>query len=839
MSAFSTHLAYAFRALRRSPVFTVTAIATLALGIGATTAIFSVANAVLLRSLPYPNADRLALVWGELRARKVRDFPISPGDYSDLQKDITGFDEIAGLIPNQQALRTEDGDPEQVTTAVVTVNLLPLLGAKMQAGRAFIPEDAAPQPQPPQPAPGAAPPAAGAAPQGPPPLPQMVILSDNLWRRRYGGDPGIVGKRIDLGFGGAQVVGVLAPDFELLWPAGSGVPVQPDVYSAGRINFATGSRINVSLRVVGRMKPGVPIASVNTQLEQLASRLRDQFPIKKTAESHLYAEPMHEYLVAGVRPAILTLLGAVGFVLLIACANVGNLLLVRTAQRERELAVRAALGGSRSRIAVPLLAEVSLLAVGGAVLGLLLAQVGIRVLVSLAPDNLPRLGHIGIDPLVLAFTMFVTVVAALVFGMTPVMRGTRFDLSTVLRAGRNPGAGMGRALRNGIVIAEVAMAFVLLIGGGLLMRSFAELQRAAPGYDPTNTLTFQAGLQAQEPEARAGFSRQLQERLKALPGVVSVTAANPLPLSGGVANARWGTEAAAANPASFQQADVKFVLPGFFEAMRTKLIEGRTFTDEDNKEANTNIVVDRILAAKAFPSGSAVGKKLLVRLRSNEPELLTVIGVVDHQRHESLSADGREQIYVPDAFVGFGAANTWAVRLSCTGSAPCDPTSLEPSVKRIVKELNPRTPIAQMQPMQVFVDRAMASTRFSLALIAVFAGIAALLACVGLYGVLATTVRMRTNEIGVRLALGAPTTSVFRLVIGEGLKLTAAGIGAGLAAALMVTRLFQSLLVGVAPTDPLTFAAVIGLFVVVAMVACWIPSRRAAALDPIEALRAD
>ena len=839
MSALITHLAYALRALRRSPAFAITAVVTLALGIGATTAIFSVANAVLLRTLPYPGAERLVLVWGELRARNVRDFPMAPADFADLRTDVPGFEELAAVIPVQQPLRSDAYDPEQVSVALVTANLLSMLGGQVAIGRGFIPEDAAPQPPPPggfQAGPGQP---GAAQPPGPPPLPQMVILSDALWRRRYGGDPGIVGKRIDLGFGGAEVVGVLAPGFEMLWPAKSGIEVQPDVFSALRADFAAGSRINVSLRVVGRTKPGVPLAAINAQLEELSTRLREQFAIKKTADSHLYAEPMHNYLVEGVRPAIITLLGAVGFVLLIACANVANLLLVRTASRERELAVRAALGGSRARIAVPLLAEVLVIALGGALLGLLLAHGGIRLLVSMAPENLPRLGHVGIDPLVLGFTMLVTILAALVFGMTPVLRGTRFDLSTVLRAGRTAGAGAGRAIRNGVVIAEVAMAFVLLVGGGLLMRSFVELQRSAPGFDPSGMLTFQAGLQAPEAEARAGFSRQLGERLRALPGVVSATAANPLPLSGGVANARWGTEAAAADPASFQQADVRVVLPGYFQAMGTRLIAGRAFTDEDNRQERTGIIIDRILAAKAFPNASAVGRQLLVRVRTQEPELLQVIGVVDHQRHETLAADGREQIYLTDAFMGTGGANQWAVRLSCADGTECDPNSIAPAVKRIVAELDPRTPVSEMQPMQVFVDRAMATTRFSLALVAIFAGIAALLACVGLYGVLATTVRLRTNELGVRLALGAPTASVFRLVIGEGLKLTSAGIVVGLVAAFAVTRLLQSLLVGVAPTDPVTFGGVILLFIVVATVACWIPSRRAASMDPLQALRQD
>jgi putative ABC transport system permease protein len=829
MDTLSKHLAVALRVLRRSPVFTVTAMLTLALGIGATTAIFSVANTVLLRTLPYPDADRLVLVWSELRARSLRDFPIAPGDFPDLREQATHFEELAAVIPARQPLLNEGLEPEQVRVAGVTTNLLPMLGAKVIAGRGFVADDARPQPAPPQGA-GAPGPAAGPPPA---PLPQMVVLSHGLWQRRFGGDPGIVGRRIDLGFGGSEVVGVLAPGFELLWPPGTGVDVAPDVFTAARINFDDASRINVSLRIVGRLKPGVSAALATEQLERIAAGFREQFPIKKTADLHMYAERMHDDLVADVRPAIVTLLGAVGFVLLIACANVANLLLVRAAARERELAVRAALGGSPGKLMLPLLAEVFLLALGGALLGLLLAYGGIRLLAAVAPPDLPRLNEVGIDPMVLGFTMLVTIVAALVFGLVPSLRASRPDLADALRAGRTPGLATGKLLRQGVVVAEVALAFVLLAGGGLMVRSFVALQNSPPGFDPSNVLTFQAGLQSPDAPARAAFLRQLAERLGALPEVRSVTAAYPLPLSGETANARWGTQDAASDPAKFQQANVRAVLPGYFQAMRTRLLAGRAFTDADNQEDRTGIVIDRVLAEKAFPNQSAVGQRLLVRARTNEPELLEVIGVVEHQRHETLVEDGRETIYVTDAFLGTGAATRWAVRTAG------DPAQLAPTVRRVVAELDARTPIAEMQPMEVLVSRAMAPTRFALVLIGVFAGVAALLACVGLYGVLATAVRQRTTELGVRLALGAPTSSIFRLVVREGLALSAIGIAVGLVAALPLTGVMRTLLVGVGATDPPTFVAVALLFLAIAAVASWVPGRRAARLDPTHALRGD
>jgi putative ABC transport system permease protein len=365
------------------------------------------------------------------------------------------------------------------------------------------------------------------------------------------------------------------------------------------------------------------------------------------------------------------------------------------------------------------------------------------------------------------------------------------------------------------------------------VRSFVALQNSPPGFDATNMLTFQAGLQSPDDDARAAFQRQLAERLRALPEVRSVTAASPLPLSGETMNARWGTPEAASDPAKFQQADVRAVLPGYFQAMGTRLLAGRAFTEADNTEDATGILVDRVLAEKAFPGRSAVGQRLLVRLRGNEPEPLEIIGVVDHQRHETLVADGREAIYVTDGFVGTGVASRWAVR------TVGDPADLAPTVRRIVAELDARTPIAEMQSMQVLVSRAMAHTRFALVLIGVFAAVAALLACVGLYGVLATAVRQRTTELGVRLALGAPAGSIFRLVVREGLTLSATGIVVGGLAALPLTGVMRSLLVGVGATDPTTFASVALLFLGVAALASWAPGRRAARLDPTHALRGD
>jgi predicted permease len=820
----SHDLIYAARTLRKSPVFALTAIVTIALGIGASTAIFSVVNAVLLRPLPYADAQRLVLVWGELRARNVTYFPFSPGDYEDLRKDTTLFDDFAAVTTGRQPLAGDDAEPEQIRVAGVTANFFRMMGGRIALGRDFAPADCVPQPAPPQ---------GGNAPQANPPrLPAVAILSEGLWKRRYGGDPRVIGRTVDLGGGRAQIVGVLEPGFELLFPPRRNIQRVPDLWTAMRLDPEHASRINVFLNVIGRLKQGVSHQRAQEQVDRVAADLRKRFPIKQTAGLYFRVTPMRDDVVAEVKPAILALMGAVIFLLLIACANVANLLLVRASLRGRELAVRAALGGSRWRLVRQMLAESLLLAGCGAIAGLVLARFGIDLLLVLKPENLPRIDSIAIDPQVLVFTALAALAAAAVFGVVPALRASRPDVVDVLRAaGRTSGLGSGALLRNSVVVAEVALSFVLLIGSGLMLRSFVVLQRVDPGYDPQHVLTFLLPGPRGNPEQRAAFMRQTRERLRALPSVQSVTASTPLPLDGQDANGRWGTEEALTDPAKFQQATFYVVLPGYFETLRTRLIEGRTFTEADNAADRKYVIVDQRLASKAFPNQSAVGKRLIARLGGDQPDTFEIIGVVAHQRHGSLAAEGRESIYYTDGFLGHGRAGRWAIRTDG------DPARLAPAVRAEIARIDSRLPLAEMQPMQAFVDRAQAQTRFALVLIAIFAAIAALLAAVGLYGVLSNVVRQRTAEIGVRMALGAPPQSILRLVVGHGLRLSAAGIALGLLAAFALTRVMIGMLVGVEPGDPATFATIALLFFGVAAVACWLPARRAAGLDPTVALR--
>ena len=825
-------LSYAIRSLLKSPAFALTAIFTIALGIGASTAIFSVVNAVLLRPLPYREADRLVILWSDLRARNVKDFPVSPGDLPDIRTGGTLFEGFAGVGTFRQPLTEANVEPEQVGVAGVTPNIFSLLGMPVQLGRSFVEEDGTPNVRIPRPAPGTVPPADFVP---PPQLPDNVILSDGFWRRRYGADKNIIGKTIELGGGTAHVVGVLAPGAELLFPPTVNVERNPDVWEALRMDMANTPRSSVFLRVIGRLKPNVTVEQAQTQIDQVSSDIQQRFPLKKTADVWFRLEPMGRDLVADVKPALLALMGAVIFVLLIACANVANLLLVRASWRERELALRSALGGSWWRLVRQMLAESMVLAVAGATLGVGLAQLGIKLLVRLQPPNLPRLDTVGMDPMVLGFTAVATVIAALLFGLVPALRASRPDAMDVLRAGsRSLARASGRRLRNAVVMAEVALSFVLLVGSGLMIRSFLALQRTDPGYDPNGLLTFQVNPRVRGDTARAAFMQTMKERLGAIPGVEVVTAASPLPLDGDFATARWGTEDAMADPTRFKQANIHVVLPGYFEAMRAKLLAGRTFTEADNRPEVKSLIIDERLAAKAFPNTplqSVIGKRLLFRPRTPEPELFEVIGVVQNERHVSLTADGPEAGFFTDGYMGWGNAGRWVLRTSG------DPNRLVQPMRQAVKGIDPLLAISEVQPMSVLVERAKGPTRFALVLIGVFAFIAVVLATVGLYGVLSSVVRQRTSEIGVRMALGAQKSNIFQLVIGHGLMLSGVGILIGGVSALALTRVMTSMLVGVKPTDPLTFGAIGVLFVGIAATASWLPARRAAGLDPTVALR--
>ena len=819
---------YALRTLRKSPIFTVTVIVTIALAIGASTAIFSVTNGVLLRKLPYKDPERLVLACNDLQRRDVKDFPLSNVDFLDLRNGAkNNFEDFAAVQTGRITLPALDGRPERVRIAAVSTNFFEMMGASIIAGRNFQESDGTPQPPPPA--------GNAAANAQQPQLPTMAILSNEYFQQRFGGDLSIVGKPLPVSaaFGPPPiVVGVLAPGFELLFPPVANVEQFPSVWLSSRIPYDVANRNNVQWRAIARMKPGASVEQAQAEVETIAQKIRSENTIANTAGQYFRLVPMKRHLVDEVRPAILALMGAVIFLLLIACANVANLMLVRASGRERELAVRAALGAGWWQLVRQTPAEAIVIAATGTAIGVGLAYLGIRQLLWIAPANLPRLNAISLDWKVLGFAVLAGLLSAMIFGVIPALRTAKPNLMETLRAVGRSGALGAAGLRNAVVVVEVALAFVLLIGSGLMFRTFLNIQRVNLGFDPRGILTFQLlGNTGATPQERDTFKRQLREQLGALPGVKNVTASFPLPLAGGFSPVRWGGAEAQSDPSKFQAADLQIVLPGYFEAMGTTLLAGRTFTQEDSSPDRNLIIVDQALAAKAFPNESAVGKKILYRVRTPEAQWGEIIGVVAHQRNTSLIEPGREQLYITDGYVNHGAASWWALRTDG------DLAQLANSVREVVQRQGKETFINEMKPMDSLVTAAQAQTRFSLLLIGVFSTIAALLAGVGLYGVLATSVRQRTAEIGVRMALGAAPSRIFRLMVGKGLSLSAIGIGIGLIASFLFTRILATMLVEVKPTDPVTFASVAVLFLVIAFLASWLPALRAAGLDPTTALR--
>jgi len=825
---FLSDLLFAGRTLRKSPVFALTAAITIALGVGASTAIFSVTNAVLLRPLPYKNPDQLVIIPTDMRNRGVKDFPWSNANFIDMREATKNeFQGLAGVFTFPITLTGEDGMPERVHAGVVTTNYFRLVGAGIAFGRDFSDDDG--QPQPPPPAPGTQP---AAAPER---LPIMAIISYEYFQRQFGSNPAVVGQSLNKGKPfSPRIVGVLAPHFQIYFPPSSDLEASPDIWLANRLGYDAAQRNGVSMRVIGRLQPGVTIGQAQAASDQVAAEARKHFTIENTAGYAIRVEPMRQHLVSEVRPAILALMGAVIFLLLIACANVANLLLVRGSLRERELAIRTAIGASRWDLARQILSEALLLAAIGALGGLGLAWFGIHELLAIAPAHLPRLDTIRIDSTVLVFTVILSLIAAAIFGLAPAWRAARPDVMIVLRGtSRSEGLASGGLSRKIVVGLEVALAYVLLIGSGLMVRSFLELQRVDPGFSPHGLLTFQVQSDRflQKPEERAVATRQIEEHLRSIPGVQSVTASNPFPLTGGYSPIRWGTEEALTDASRFKAVDPLIVLPGYFETMHTPLLEGRTFTEEDNQPGHTQVVIDKILADRAYPGQSTIGKRILIRIQTPEPVWVEIIGVVAHQRGVSLTEPGREQVYFTDAYIGAGATDHWAIR---TGS---DPSKYANDVRAALKQFDSHLLITDMEPMDAVVEKAQAGTRFSLLLIGSFAVIAALLAGVGLYGVLATVVRQRTSEIGVRMALGAQSGNIFQLVVGQGLRLAGIGVIAGLFGAFAVTREMSSMLVGIKATDPATFVTMAVVFFVIAALASWLPAWRASSLDPIVALR--
>ena len=807
-------LTYAGRTLRKSPVFAVTAAVTIALGIGASTAIFSVTNAVLLRPLPYRDPVRLTMVFRSDLAGPLgpHNYLYSNADFFDLRDGTRSlFEDIGGVAGFRAFVPREDGSMEQISKALVTSNFFRLMGARIAVGRDFTDSDAVPQP-------------ADAAILIPPG--SAAILSYEYWQRRYGGSTAVLGQQMPGAEGvtsGPRIVGVLERGFRLYLPSGPTVSATPDFWVANNVGYDNAHRNLMLVGAIARLKPGVTLRQAQDRIESLTTELRKN-SIDHTAVIRL--QPMQSYLVEDVRSAILALMGAVIFLLLIACANVANLLLVRASLRERELAVRTALGGTRWRLVRQLLAEALLLSGLGTLLGLGIAWGCIRTLAAIAPANLPRIESTSIDWHVLVF--------AVACGACFSLPMTCFSMPSiqVLKPSQSKAVPTpARFLRNAVVIAEVALSFVLLVGSGLMFRSFLALQRIDPGYATHSLLTFYVTRDwpLQKQQGRHALLSEIQASLKALPGVEGVSEGLSVPLASGARPRNTAARRTEAGPPSVDGADFQQVLPGYFETLQTPLIEGRTFTEQDDASSRNLVVIDQLLAARAFPNQSAVGQ----RIRTPFPNgpLAEVIGVVRHQRFSSVADPGTETVYFSEGFAGIGVSRYWAIRTAG------DPAKYAAAVRAELTKVDRQLVLSKVQTMESLVDRDQAGTRFSLLLIGLFAAIAVLLASVGLYGVLASLVRQRTAEIGVRMALGADPAGIFQLIVGQGLQLSLVGIALGLLAAFGLTRAMTSMLVGVRPIDPLTFAGMALLFLLIAAIASWLPARRAASLDPSTALR--
>ena len=792
------------RVLLKSPAFTAVAVLVVALGVGANTAIFSVVNAVLLRPLPFEEPERLVRVFGTNARRNSLRRPHSFPNFADLRAQNGAFEAMSAYSGTTAALSTGDA-PEQITGVSATGEIFRVLRTKPAAGRLLAPEDER---------------AGGSA---------AVVISHGLWQRRFGGDPSVVGRHVKLDGRDREIVGVT--------PAGFGfefVPEPADFWTTIDPGDELGSqRGAIWLESIGRLKPGVTVEQARSEMATVMGRLEQQYQ-DSNAGIGTNLIPAHEDLVGDLRPTLLVLLGAVGFVLLIACANVANLLLARATGRGREIAVRVALGAGRVRIVRQLLTESLLLAAAGGLLGLLLATWGVELLAAFVPENVPRFGETGLDPTVLGFTVAATALTGLLFGLAPALQASRLDLNESLKEGGRSGMdGRGRSrVRSLLIVAEVALSLILLVGAGLLVKSFIKLRSTDPGFDPNNTITASlslASVRYAEEEQIDRFYRQLIERVRQLPGVESVGAVTPLPLTGnGMAFTFRVVGQPDPPPGQRQSASAKIVTPDLFRAMGVPLRKGRAFDDRDRGGAPPAIIVNEAFARRYLPGEEPLGKRLRLGINNIEGE---IVGVVGDVRGASLATEPTPEYYIPHALVPFGDASL-VVRTSTS-----DPAALAPALRAAMNELDREQPLYDVRTMQALVARSVARQRFSMTLIAVFAALAVALASAGIFSVMSFLVAQRTHEIGIRMALGAQRRDILRLVVGHGMALTLAGLALGLVGSFFLTRLMTGLLYQVSAKDPAVFAGIPVLLAAVALFACYLPARRATKVDPMVALR--
>ncbi len=796
---------FAFRSLLKAPAFTFAAIICIALGVGANAAIFSVVNGVLLRPLPYPNAERLLAIWErEERADAEQRNVVSPANYLDWKAGSRSFEHI-GATSSRRAALTGVADPEELAAQTVTASVFAVLGVQPALGRVITDHDEAPG------------------------TPNVAVLSDALWRRRFGANPAVIGTTITLMGQTTEIVGVMPPSFRTL-------DADAEVWLPFGLDPARNYRERSGrfMSVLARLKPGVSVEQAAAELEGIAKRLQVDHPAYNAGWG-VTVVPLHEQFVGDMRRPLAVLTGVVAFVLLIACANVANLQLTRAAGRQQEIAVRSALGAARWRLVRQLLGESVLLAVVGGALGLLGASWAVQLLVRGARD-LPMIGEVGIDLRVVLFTAALTMLTALAFGLMPALGASRLHLSGALREGGRGTAGGRQRVRSVLAGAQVAMALVLLVGAGLLLKSFDRLTRQSPGFAPENVLTAQVTPPRSRyatDVARAQLVDRVVQRVRAIPGVVEAGAVNWLPFTGQAATGLTIPGRPPVPAGEEPNAEVRAVTPGYFRAMGIPLLAGEVMSGRESADGEVVVVINETLAKRFFPGESPLGRSVTVAW-GNPTTTGRVIGVVGDVRSMGLDAEPEPTTYWSTMQLGRSLGQVGiAVRLAPGASG------VKEAMLREVRAEDADLPLSEVKMMEVHLAESVARRRLTTTLVSAFGGVALLLAVVGLYGVIAYTVAQRTREIGLRLALGARTGDVKRLVLRQGLQLTLAGIGVGFAGALALSRVLAASLYDVKATDPLVFAGVAALLAVVALVASYLPAARAAKVDPMAALRSE
>jgi putative ABC transport system permease protein len=793
-------LRYGILIMLKSPGFTIVAVIALALGIGANTAIFSVINTVLLKPLPYKESDRIMVV-RETKLPRFPEFSVAPGNFLDWQKQNTLFENMAAQRGFAYNL-IGSGDPERLRGARITSNLFSTLGVKPIEGRDFLPEEDQ---------------------EG---RDNVVIISHGLWQRRFGSDPKLIGQTINLNGKACTVIGIMPSSF--WFPNRETELWAPMAFNAKDAENHGGHFIGVT----ARLKPGITREQAETEMKVIAGRLEQQYPVTNKGWS-IKITPILENAVGDMRPALMVLFGAVAFVLLIVCANIANLLLSRAATRQKEIAIRSALGAGRWRVVRQLLTESILLSLVGSIAGLLLAVWGLDLLLALAPKNLPRIQEVSIDGRTLGFTLLLTLFIGLLFGLAPALQASSPNLNDWLKEGSKGGTDSARRhrLRNILVVSEVALSLVLLVGAGLMMKSFLRLQATSTGFNPQNIHVMSIALPDKkypEDQQQAAFFSTLLEKISAMPGVQSVGASQVLPFAGDYILTFDIQGRPPAAPGEEVSANYYAVSHDYFKAMGIPLLRGRFFTDRDRAGSPGVAIINENMAKKYFPDEDPMGKRINI---SNGPDSYReIVGIVGDVKHYGLDAPSPAQMYEPYLQQPFSSMNL-VIRTSPGGTISSE--SLRKEVLLIDKE----QPISRFTAMEDLISDSVARQRFSMILLAIFAVMALILAAVGIYGVISYSVTQRTNEIGIRMALGAQRSDILRMILRQGMGLALAGVVIGLTAAYLLTRLISSMLYEVSPTDPLTFAGISLLLLMVALLSCVIPARRATNVDPMIALR--